>query len=148
MSLLHSTDNIVVNINALQQRFNMATTKLVAHIVPLIHVLVHSLHYTWCLLNSCAAPRTRISKPFTVSTGFLYTIDFMWPPQKKSSGGKCGDRGVHSNYLSISARNIGYGDHELHVQNGVVRHRFETRCVDGCPMTHLPIIPPMLLAGS
>ena len=49
--------------------------------------------------------------------------------------------------LFISARNIGYGDHEPHLQNGVVRHHVETRSVHGCPRTYLPIIRPILLAG-
>ena len=79
-----------------------------------------------------------------------YTRDFMWPHTKNRTAlnpaiveaiqwGRPG--------LFLSDRNIGYGVHEPHLQNGVVHHHDETRGVDGCPMTHLPIIRIILLAG-
>ena len=79
-----------------------------------------------------------------------YTGDFMWPHRKNRTAlnpaiveaiqwGRLG--------LFISARNIGYGDHEPHLQNGVVRHHVETRGVDESPMTNVPIIRSILLAG-
>ena len=49
--------------------------------------------------------------------------------------------------LFISTRNIGYGDHEPYLQNGVVRHHVETSGVDGRPRIHLPVNRPILSAG-
>ena len=39
--------------------------------------------------------------------------------------------------VSITTRNIG------HLQNGVVLHRVEIKGMDGCLITHLPIIRPI-----
>ena len=99
---------------------------------------------------SCAAPRTCTSRSSTVSTGVCYTRDFLWPHRKNRVAlnpaiveamqwGRLG--------LFISAQNISYGDHEPHLQNGVVRHHVETRGVDGCPRALHPIIRQILLAG-
>ena len=100
---------------------------------------------------SCAAPITRASRSSTETTGVWYTGGYMCPHRKRNwlalnpaiveimqSGRLC---------LSISARNIGWGVQKLHLQNGVVRHPVETSGIDECPITHLPIIRPILLTA-
>ena len=74
---------IVVSTYPLQQLFNMATT--------MFWYIRSSISGVWWI--SWAAPKTRASRFFTVSTAVWYTRDFMKPHRQKFSGVKSGDRG-------------------------------------------------------